>query len=202
MKAACIRWAARIDAMSARERVILFVSIALALVALTDALVLSPRAAEQKLLTARVRAQAAELDALRQQIGASDATAQTPAAKLLSELRATQAERAAVDAEILRYGTEAGHAVRLGTLFERVLRRHERLMLVNFATGTTAPARAGGPPTQSVEIGLRGRYLDLAAYVDDLEHSLPGLRWDELAMLRREGGVELHARIALPGDTP
>lgn len=201
MNATWIRWATRIDAMSARERVILFVSIALALVALTDALVLSPRAAEQKLLTAKLRSQAAELDALRQRMGATDTSSQTPTAKLLRELQATQAERAAVDAEIQR-NSATGHGVGLTTLFERVLRRHERLVLVKFATGTATPARPGEPPAQSVEIGLHGRYLDLAAYVDDLERSLPGLRWDELAVLRREGSAELRARLVLPGETP
>jgi len=40
---------------------------------------------------------------------------------------------------------------------------------------------AAGPPMRSVEIGVRGNYLELTQYVAELERALPGLRWDELA---------------------
>ena len=59
------RQARRIDALSLRERAIMFASLAVALVAATDALVLSPRSAEQKAVATRLRAQATELMALR-----------------------------------------------------------------------------------------------------------------------------------------
>lgn len=200
MSAAWKRWAARIDGLSARERVFLFVSVALALVALTDALVLSPRAAQQKALTARVRAQAEELAALQLQFSASNAAAHNPAAALLRDLRAVQAERASVDEEISRRMAGGSAADRLAALFERVLRRHERLVLVRFASGDRATARAGALPMHSVEIGLRGSYLDLSAYVADLERSVPGLRWDELEIVRRDGTAEMRARVAFPGE--
>lgn len=194
------RWSRRIDALSARERVILFVSIALALVAATDALVLSPRAAAQKALAAGLRAQTAEIEALRQQIGSDEAGSQSPAARLLRELRSVQAERAEVDAEVQRRSAEGANTASLGALMERVLQRHERLTLLKLATGITAPVAAAGPPMRSVEIGVRGNYLELTQYVAELERALPGLRWDELAMVRRDGASELRARVALPGD--
>jgi len=194
------RWSRRIDALSARERVILFVSIAMALVAATDALVLSPRAAAQKALAAGLRAQTAEIEALRQQIGSDEAGSQSPAARLLRELRSVQAERAELDAEIQRRSAEGANTASLGTLMERVLQRHERLTLLKLATGITAPVAAAGPPMRSVEIGVRGNYLELTQYVAELERALPGLRWDELAMVRRDGASELRARVALPGD--
>jgi MSHA biogenesis protein MshJ len=194
------RWSRRIDALSARERVILFVSIALGLVAATDALVLSPRAAAQKALAAGLRAQTAEIEALRQQIGSDEAGSQSPAARLLRELRGVQAERAEVDAEIQRRSAEGASTASLGALMERVLQRHERLTLLKLATGITAPVAASGLPMRSVEIGVRGNYLELTQYVAELERALPGLRWDELAMVRRDGASELRARVALPGD--
>lgn len=194
------RWSARIDALSARERVFLFMSVALALVALTDAVVLSPRAAEQKALTARVRAQAAELAALRLQFSVSNAAAQSPGATMLRELQAMQAERTRVDEEIRHRMAGGSAADRLAALFERVLRRHDRLMLVRFESGGSAPGTPAGLPMHSVEIGLRGSYPDLSAYVADLERSLPGLRWDELVIARRESGAELRARVAFPGE--
>ena len=61
MKDAWKRWSRRIDALTVRERVILFLSIAIAAVAATDAAVLSPRASDQKQLTLKLRAQTTEI---------------------------------------------------------------------------------------------------------------------------------------------
>jgi MSHA biogenesis protein MshJ len=202
MKAAWKHWSARIDALSLRERVFLFASVAVALVALTDTLVLTPRATEQKALTARVRAQAEDLAALRLQFSASNTGAQSPGATLLRELHAVEAERAQVDDEIRRSMAGGSASDRLAALFERVLRRHERLTLVRFASGDSEPGTPGAPPMHTVEIGLSGGYLDLCAYVADLEHSLPGMRWDELTVVRQAGAAELRARLAFPGETP
>ena len=53
---------------------------------------------------------------------------------------------------------------------------------------------------QGVELGLRGSYPDLAQYVADLEHNLPGLRWEELSIVRHDGAAELRTRVALLGE--
>jgi MSHA biogenesis protein MshJ len=200
MKDVWKRWSRRIDALSVRERVILFASIAFALVAATDALVLSPRAAEQRTLTLRLRAQFTEIDGLRQQLGAADASTLSPAGRALQELRALQGERDEVEAEIARRVADGSDGTRLGPLLERVLRRHERLTLLKLATGATVVARPGAPPLQGVELGVRGSYLDLAQYLSDLERSLPGLRWEALSITRHDGAAELQARVALLGE--
>ncbi len=196
------RWAARIDARSVRERVFLFVSVALALVALTDALVLSPRAAAQKAMTAKLRTQAEELANLRQQIATMAPTPQGPAAGLQGELKTVQAERANVDEEIQRRIAGGSTAARLTGLFERVLQRHERVVLVRFASSAATPAAPGSPPMHGVELTLQGNYTDLTAYVADLEQSLTGLRWDELVIVNHKGATELRAKVAFPGETP
>ena len=102
MKDAWKRWSRRIDALTVRERVILFLSIAIAAVAATDAAVLSPRASDQKQLTLKLRAQTTEIEALRQQISRADAAVQSPAGRALQALREAEAERADLDAEINR----------------------------------------------------------------------------------------------------
>lgn len=202
MKALWQRQARRIDTLTLRERAIMFVSLAVALVAATDALVLAPRSAEQQAVATRLRAQAAELDALRAQRG-SGAPADTPAGRLAQTLGQVRAEQAAVDADIARRLADGGAGTRLQALLERVLRRHDRLTLQRLATGPAAAAPvAGALSLQGVEIGVRGSYPDLAQYVDDIERTLPGLRWDELAITRTEAGAELHARVTLLEDTP
>jgi MSHA biogenesis protein MshJ len=200
MKDVWKRWSRRVDALSVRERVILFVSVAFALVAATDATVLSPRAAEQKALTLRLRAQTADIDTLRQQIGATDSAAQSTAGRLLQALRSAETQRAEIDAEIERRIADGASGTRLGPLLERVLRRHERLTLLKLATGAPVVPRPGALQMQGVELGVRGSYLDLTQYLADLERTLPGLRWEELTIVRHDGAAELRARVALLGE--
>lgn len=203
MKEFWTRQARRIDALSLRERAIMFVSLAVALVALTDALVLSPRTAEQKAVATRLRAQAAELGAMRAQVASPGAAPDTPAGRLVQALAAVQREQAAVDAEVARRLADGSAGARLQELLERVLRRHERLTLMRLATGPAAAASAASAlPLQGVELAVRGAYPDLAQYVADIERTLPGLRWDELVVARGDAGTELRARVALLGDTP
>lgn len=194
-------WARRIDALTVRERAIMFVSVAVALVALADALVLSPRMAEQKALGTRLRAQATELEALRAQLNASRDDDSTPAGRLRRELQDAQRELLHVDQEITRRVLAGSVGTRLPELLEQVLRRHPRLVLQQLATGAPVSVRPGAPPLEGVDLGLAGSYPDLAQYVADLERSLPGLRWLEIAIVRGEHGPELRARVALLGDT-
>jgi MSHA biogenesis protein MshJ len=196
--------ARRVDALSLRERVIGFVSALLVVVALLDALALSPRAGEQKALTQKLKSQNETLAGLRARSATAPAADAGPAAALQRELQALRAEREAVDAEIARRTPAAAAAPKLAALLESVLRRHERLSLRRLATGTPVATRPGLPPAQGVELAVVGSYPDLTQYVADLERSLPGLRWDELVVTRRDGAgapaAELRARIALPGD--
>ena len=81
---------------------------------------------------------------------------------------------------------------RLDTLMARVLRRHERLVLLKLVSS--------GDAAQTVDFAVRGAYLELLAYVDALEHELPGLRWETLSLGARGADTELQARVALPGS--
>lgn len=194
------RWARRVDALTVRERVIMFVSVAVALVAAADFLVLSPRAAEQKALGRALRAQTAELESLRRQLGDGGPGADTPIARLQRELQSAQRELQHADEEITRRVLAGAVGTRLPALLERVLRRHPQLVLQKLATGAPVTARPGAPPLEGVDLVVGGSYPALAQYVADLEQTLPGLRWLELAVVRTEAGAELQARVALLGD--
>jgi MSHA biogenesis protein MshJ len=194
--------ARRINALSLRERAMMFASLAAALVAAADALVLSPRLAEQKALGAQLRQHTQELEALRAQFSGVGAT-ETPQQALLRQLQQTRAEQQAADQAITQRLAELGAGARLPELLERVLRRHDRLTLVRLATVPPAPgAKAAAVPTQAVEIALRGAYADLTQYVADAERELPGLRWGELSVASVQAGTELTARVLLPGVAP
>ena len=208
MKALLQQQALRINALTLRERAIMFITLAAALVAATDALVLSPRQAEQKALAQQLRQQSSDVDALRAQV-AGPALADTPQARLARELLQLRTRQAEVDAEIQRRAGSGASAMHLPTLLERVLRRHDRLTLVRLATlappATPATPKPGALPLQGVEIVLRGPYLDLVRYLAEAEQAMPGLRWGELHISSRQDArapPELVAKVTLLGDTP
>lgn len=190
--------ARRINALTLRERAIMFVSLSVALVAVTDTLVLSPRMAEQQALAKQLRQNTREVDELRLRL--QPARDDTPAGRMARELEGMRAEQAALDAEIGRSADST--TIRLPELLERVLRRHERLLLQRLATLPPSAAAPGGLPRQAVDIAMRGSYPDLARYVAETEAALPALRWGELRLTRRDEGAELLARVYLPGAAP
>lgn len=214
MKAFIQAQAKRIDGLSLRERAIMFVSLAVALVAVADALVISPRLAEQKELLAQRKTQTAHIETLRTDLAGGGAAADTPAARLARQLAEARARQQALDAEIARGLAHGAQGARLPDLLERVLRRYERLTLLRLATVAPAGnavtqaldtllAKAGGAPTQQgVEIVVRGSYPDLAQYVADTESALPALRWGVVSITGGSDLPVLSARVYLPGAAP
>jgi MSHA biogenesis protein MshJ len=204
MNAFWLRQSRRIDALTLRERAIMFVSLACALIAAVDAIALSPSMAEQKLLVAQSRQKAAEMDALRARLAKADQAPDTPQARLARQLQESQVRLAALDAEIARRSTTGDAGARLPALLERMLARHEGLTLIRLAIAAPAPAPPAGnaPPWRGVDLGVRGSYHDLVRFVADTESSMPGLRWGELRMSSRSSSTELAAKVYLLGDPP
>ena len=102
------RQAKRIDALSLRERAILFLSIAAVLAALFDTLVLAPVTARAKVRAEAQAQQAAEVTQLREQFVATSRNANDPAGQLRNQLDAAQAERTRLDAELRKAGSTSG----------------------------------------------------------------------------------------------
>jgi MSHA biogenesis protein MshJ len=210
MKAFWIQQARRINALTLRERVIMFASLAVALGALADALVLSPQINAQKAMATQLRGQNAELDGLRAQLASlrGPGAADTPLARLQRSLADARTERAEVDAEITRRSSAEGGAALLPELLERVLRRHERLTLLRLATAAAEPPRNGQAaslPLQGVDLHVSGSYGDLASYLAEIETAMPGLRWSELQLSSQTQPPVLKVRVYLqaqPGDRP
>jgi MSHA biogenesis protein MshJ len=200
MKALLKRQALRIDALSLRERAIMFASIAVALVAAADAIVFTPRFAEQRALTKQMQARTAEVETMRRNLAGG---AENPAARMTGELSSLQNELKSIDAEIERRLADGRAGLRLPALLEHVLRRHERLTLLRLATVEAPAAAASKPalPQQGVELALRGNYADLARYVAEIERELPALRWGELVVKSAGTASELSVRVYLVGET-
>jgi MSHA biogenesis protein MshJ len=192
----------RIDALSLRERVFMFVSAAVVAVAVADAVVISPLLTRQRALAAQLVAQGGELDALRQQVAIANASssADSPAGRLQAALRTLHAEREALERELAP--PPGPNAPRLADLLARVLQRHERLSLVRLDVAVAeaaSPSDPAAPRQQAVDLAVQGSYADLVAYLAEIEGQLPGLRWGPLQL---GGGAEaplLTLRLFLPG---
>lgn len=192
------RQAKRIDALSLRERAIVFLSIVAVMAALFDTLVLSPQSARDKLRSEAQARQAAEIGQLREQfVAASRVSAGSPAAQLQAQLEAAKAERQNLDSA-LRRASSVNAAEGLSAVLQRLLAQQpglvlERLTLlddtpVNLPAAASAPAPQGAPPRmpgmswQGVELQVQGRYGDTQRYVQALERELPALRWGEMRL--------------------
>lgn len=213
------RYAKRIDALSLRERVFMFLSVALVIAALGDTLVLSPALAEQKQLAHKLQQQATELQALRTQLtGASlPAAASTPEGRLRASIAQLQSEDLALEGEIQRRLSSPDDMARLPDLLERTLRRHARLSLVKLETLREPPTVAAHTPAapaapsaarttrlrwQGVDLAVSGHYLDLMNYLAELEQALPGLRWGDLHLGTTPAPGVLSVRLYLVGAAP
>lgn len=182
------RQARRIDALSLRERAILFLSIVAVLAALFDTLVLSPLSARARLRSEVRSAQDAEVAQLRQQFVAASQNVGDPAGQLQVQLHEARAERTRLDGELRKAGSVSG-GEGLSAVLQRLLARQpglvlERLALLEDTPATpasaSAPAGVPGVSWQGVELQVQGGYHDIQRYLQALERELPGLRWGEL----------------------
>ena len=189
------RQAKRIDALSLRERAILFLCLVAVLAAVFDTLVLTPLSARAKQRNEQQAQQAAELSQLRGQfVTASRAGVADPAVQLQQRLDAAQAERQDLD-RALRQGAGASDSEGLSAALQRLLARQPGLLLERLtllqdtpvtvpaaATGAARPPAMSGMSWQGIELQLQGSYRDMQRYLQSLEHALPGLRWGEIRL--------------------
>ncbi len=193
LHAAWERQARRIDALSLRERAILFLSLVAVLAALFDTLVLTPQTARAKQRSDARAQQEAELAQLRELFVATSRNTSDPALALRTQLEAASAERAQLDEQLLHKNGSAGRGQDLAVLLQRLLARQpglvlERLTLLPDAPvaapqpGASAPAALAGITWQGVELQLHGGYTELQREMQALERELPGLRWGDMQL--------------------
>lgn len=204
------RWweiqAARIDALSLRERVFLFVAVLACCMALADVFWLSPAQTGHRLITQRFAAQDAELQALREELRKSEG--ETGPGKLMrEELAQVKARLETVNSDIRAVPSSVLGATSLPQVLAHFLRRHEGLTLVRTTTLDTHPAMAkgvqGGYPAaltrQGIELTVSGPYPDLIRYVQTLEKSLPALRWGAMRLGSDKQPPQLTLQVSLVG---
>ncbi len=186
MKARFKQVAERINAMSLRERVLIFLMLAAALLAVVINLALDPLAAQRKSLADRLAEHQAQLQALHAQSQAlAETLKQDPDAANRARLAELSERRSALQAEFAALEQGLVAAGQMPQLLRDLLGRHPNLSLVGIKT--LPPRALDGEAAQTdknaavyvhgVELTVEGRYPDLVAYLADLERSRWRMYW-------------------------
>jgi len=204
---------ARIDALSVRERLFMFLTLAVLLLGLLDSLLVAPLSQEQTLQLSGLRKVETELQALRQQflLAGQQQGPNGPQARLRAELDEQRARQLALRQALQATGAgKAGHAgAALADVLGTLLQTHPQLRLQRLQTLDELPAGLPAPPgawrLQAVELRVQGDYLDLMKYLNELQTELPGLRWGELRLVAQgEGAAKavLQLQVVLASPQP
>lgn len=178
---------AKVDAMSLRERALIFAAFAFALVSLINTFFLDPLLAQQRRLSSQVVQQQERMKEIQSQL-----------AQLLQAKQADQDAPQRVRINTLREQIRQGDAFlkerqdglvapeRMAQLLEQVLARNGRLQLValdtlpvtDFADNARGAANSGRQMYQhGVQITVRGSYADLTQYLQGLERLPVRMFW-------------------------
>ena len=188
------RWdqlVAKIDAMSLRERALIFAAVAFALVALIDSFFLNPLLQQQKRLSSQVVQQQEKMKEIQAQLAAllqaKQADKDAPQRERIRQLREQIAQG---EAFLKETQDKLVPPERMAHLLEQVLARNGRLQLVsletlqvsNFIEQTATdpqPATATGKQIykHGVKIMVRGSYADLTQYLQMLEKLPTQMFW-------------------------
>lgn len=200
-----MQWArlvARIDAMSLRERVMIFAAAASLLVFAINAMFLDPLLAEQKQLVLQVVQQQAKMQAVQAQLQAVTQGKNDGALiSLRAKVRQLQQQLGAGEAYLESRRDKLVPPDRMGALLEQVLNQNGRLQLVALETLAAEPlldtpalkpadtAAINGVTGQErqvykhgVKLTVRGSYADLVQYLTALEKLPTQMFWGSAKM--------------------
>jgi MSHA biogenesis protein MshJ len=212
MKAQLQQLLQRIDALSMRERIFLFMSVFVCALALADFVWFTPAQSAHKALLKQFASQSAELDRLRGELSVS-AAPNDPGKVAREELQALNARLDELNAEIAGLAPNDQKAPALEQVLQRLLRRQEGLTLLSLDTlkPEASGASASGAGSAPAVVGLTkhgliwrvsGPYADLVRYVQALESALPGLRWGPMELKTDKQLNELTLQVYAVGTLP
>ena len=208
----------RIDALSLRERVFLFLAVIAACLAVADLVWLEPAKREHRQLNQRFDTQSTDLQKSRAELNAVVTPLDTSKA-LKNEIAAAKTRLDAVNKSIKDVLPTTTQSTPLAQVLVHVLRRHEGLTLVSTAAlfpeaavaGAAQVSQAAGPGAvelpqgltrQGVELTVSGSYPDLTRYVQTLEKLLPHVRWGTMRLKSEKLPPELTLQLYLIGVEP
>lgn len=174
----------RVDAMSLRERVAIFIGAAVIIVFLVDSALIEPILQRQKVNALKNQQQQDEVRAMQLQVQAyAQARVSDGANAKRQRLDKYKAEIAALDRDL---GGRQGELVtpdRMTRMLSDILKRNPGVELVSLrslpATGLTqVPAAAGAALYRhGIEVTASGDYFKMLGYLSDLERNPAKILW-------------------------
>ncbi|MEW5893250.1 MAG: hypothetical protein AB1697_08945 [Pseudomonadota bacterium] len=187
-----MRWAdlaAKIDARTTRERLVLFLVLLAALYALADLALFAPQARERKQIELKMEEYRRRIT-LSENVLNQAALPTDPAALARQRLEAAQQALAARSRALEGLSSRLIPPQEMPGILQALSQRQPDLRLIGLKTleaqavGALAATQAGGLYRHGVELTLEGSYAAFAAYLARLEGLPYGVYW---------GGLELDA---------
>ena len=184
MSALLRRYAERIDALSLRERVLIFIAAALVLVAFAYLGLIAPLMDRDKRLAREVARRQTELAMLQTQLQAMARSGEMrPDEANRAKLEGLQRDMAQLDRQIAQEASRFTTPRHMRDVLQQILARNARLQLVDLKTlpvDLFGHSEARGPRPiyrHALELTVSGAYLDLYAYLRQLEALPTRLYW-------------------------
>ena len=214
MKDVFLKWSARLDALSLRERAMVFVAIAALIVFVLHSLLLSPMLVQQKRLKMQIGQNQNNISGIDDEIARKiDTFVLDPDVGTRASLAAARAEAGTLSDSLRAMQNGLVAPERIAPLLEKILRANGRLKLVSMTTLPVLPMNEGrydaaAPPAASapgaapaavpppkptnllfrhgVELTMRGNYLDMVNYMNALEDMPTQLFWGKASLAVEE----------------
>ena len=169
----------RIDALSLRERVMVFVAALAVVLFLGNALFIDPAVMRKRVLLDQIARQSKELQGLQVQIAELEKKRADPDAVNVGRRDSLRNEIAAIDDSLKDMRSSLVPAQNMKALLQDVLARNPRLQLVAMRTLPVAPlvdkgaaaekSATGGVFKHGIQVTVQGSYADLHDYLSRLE---------------------------------
>ena len=200
MKRLWQRYVEKMDGASLRERAMVFAALAAVLIAVLNALLIEPQLTRQRRLSTEVAARQGEMRGMQEKLQALALARQAdPDRDIRQQLDALKLRVSETEAKLLEEQRKFAPPEQVGALLGEMLSRNRKLQLVDlrtlpvasFAGGgaeapsapkPAAPAAAGQIYRHGVEITVSGSYLEMLAYLKDLEKLPNQLYWGRLEL--------------------
>jgi len=207
-----IKQATRINALSLRERLFLFISLLSICLALADMAWLSPAQSAHKQALQKLDKQNEDLKRATEtmkSLGDAPGTVKS----LNDEMNTVKKQIELVNQSIGSATTGPVNDKPLAQVLVHLLRRYEGLTLVT--TSSMAPelndkkitadptgSMPAGLTRQGVELAVSGPYSQLVQYVQTLETVMPHIRWGTMKLKSEKQPPELILQLFIVGVTP
>ncbi|HYU54313.1 MAG TPA: type II secretion system protein GspM [Gemmatimonadaceae bacterium] len=187
------RYADRLDAMSLRERVLIFLAVAVVIVAIADSVLFDPILRRQKINSQRIHQQEDEIRTMQGQVQAyAQGRTGDNAGTKRERLEKRKVELAALDRELGGKRSELVPPERMAKMLYEIVKRNPDIELVSLrslpATGLTqsltAALGSGGLALyrHGIEITVSGSYLKMLTYVNQLERLPAKIMWSNMEL--------------------